>query len=64
MGLKPAIEDIQTTINFLKEVANYVFITYDEDSEYEYFEYAETCISCADELGKLIEYMKVRNNGK
>ena len=64
MALKPAIEDIESTINSLKEIANYVFITYDEDSESKYIEYAETCISCAEELGRLIEYMKVRNYGK
>jgi len=54
------IEDIETTINSLREIAEYVFLVFDEDSEYEYFQYAETLISAAEELTILAKYLKTR----
>ena len=53
-------KDIETTINSLKEIAEYVFLVFDEDSEYEYVQYAETLISAAEELTRLAEYLKTR----
>lgn len=60
MVSKPVIEDIETTINSLKEVAEYVFLIFDEDSEYEYIQYAETLVSAAEELTILAKYLKTR----
>lgn len=60
MVSKPVIEDIETTINSLKEIAEYVFFIFDEDSEYEYIQYAETLTSAAEELTILAEYLKTR----
>ena len=60
MVSKPVIEDIETTINSLREIAEYVFLVFDEDSEYEYVQYAETLISAAEELTILAKYLKTR----
>jgi len=59
MVSKPVIEDIETTINSLREIAEYVFLVFDDD-EYEYVQYAETLISAAEELTILAKYLKTR----
>ena len=41
-------KDIETTINSLREIAEYAFDVLYEESEYEYIEYAETLISAAE----------------
>ena len=64
MADKPTRQKIQNTIDALKQISNYVFLVFDEESEYKYIEYAETCVSCAEELQQLADYLEVRNYGK
>lgn len=64
MENKPTKQTIKTTIEALKQIYDYVFSVFDEESEYKYIEYAETCVSCAEELQQLADYLEVRDYGK
>ena len=44
----------------LREIADYVFVTFNEEDEYKYIEKAETLVSAADELISLAGYIKER----
>lgn len=64
MENKPTKQTIKTTIEALKQIYDYVFRVFDEESEYKYIEYAETCVSCAEELQQLADYLEVRDYGE
>lgn len=64
MENKSIKQKIQNTIDALKQISNYVCLVFDEESEYKYIKYADTCASCAEELQQLADYLEVRNYGK